>query len=90
LTPISLYAGKKGIDFLFQYLKDNITVTKATKEPVRPIRIYGDDNKTVLFEFVPKFKNRYTQIKLQRWRWSWWNAFWWWREKWKARLLGGH
>jgi hypothetical protein len=31
LTPISLYAGKKGVDFLLQYLKDSLTVTELTQ-----------------------------------------------------------
>ena len=84
LTPISIYAGKKGVDFLLQYIKDHLQVTKATNEPVR---IYGADDKTVLVEFIPKLENRYSRIRWRRWKWGWWNAFWWWRAKWKARLL---
>jgi len=75
LTPVAIYLGKKGTDFLLQYLKD--TLLTKDKNVSAKIKLYGP-NGILLGEFAVERDKWYRSYRWRRWRWRWWNKFWWW------------
>ena len=77
ITSAAAYVGKKGVDFLCEYLKDTLYTQRKLNTPPK-ITLYGSKQE-VVGEVTLEPDSWKRRRRVNRWRWRLWNRLWWWR-----------